>query len=272
MAADISFNDFVRERSLVPEDDQENQVKAGGVVTMLFTPLGASAQYYNTPKNWAVFLQDEPTSGSSNLSQASIVRSLFRLTGRFNDELLASLGSADPAKRTLARCAFQYTEERPGRTDFYHGLVLSMTFDKFSWALNSSDDMTQQVDNRPLQTPIVTESEIPKTIEKVYELYEQWPETVSTFAGHWIRVKDAVEMQSTVLSNESSTDNTSEESPLYNTRRQKLRGVLGTLVDGVQETDSMMQIALVENNFCLAAIGLFALFLVSAILMGCCFS
>lgn len=261
-STDTTFTDIVRERRLIPEDAQNDRSVTGPLATVLLTPLGASAQYYSKPADWARFIQDGRPSGVNVISRDAIVHSLFRMTSHFDNELALSLTASDPMKRSLARLAFQIAEEKSGRQEFYHGLFHTLLFDKFSWALNPVDDTSSQVDTRPIQMPYINECEIPKSAEKVYDIYRNWPETVSTFAGHWVRAKDSIEVQIA----KASAGNASGSSKLYKSNKQRLRGILGTLVDGVQQSESMMQIALAENNFCMAAIGLFGLFLVSTLI------
>ncbi|KAH8108958.1 hypothetical protein DFH11DRAFT_1731524 [Phellopilus nigrolimitatus] len=230
----IRYGELKRERSLESE-----KKGVGDVAVFLFTPVGASANYFLEPSRWAPCNGLDPPlfSSSASVKQSEMSRelvlwSLYRNTQDFNIRLTESLKSLDSAKRTLARHAFKSTPGKSGYVDWYHGLVQALILDHFSWA-NVSDGTR---DDRLAQKPHIQKLPIPSRVQSIHGLYVSWPETLKTFVDIW----DSSEAS---ISERVAEDKVASGSA------------------GVKEADCKVKLAKVENNFCMAALGLHALVL-----------
>ncbi|KAH8108505.1 hypothetical protein DFH11DRAFT_1820838 [Phellopilus nigrolimitatus] len=259
------LNEFVRERCVVDEAGKCTPI------AFLLTPVGASAPFYCLPASWST----PPISDHGPLTAAGIVSRLYRTTMSFNASLMASLKATHPNDRSLARASVTAA----GCTEWYHGILQAMLFDKVDWALRSCHTPSPIL--RIAHSSYTQPSAIPKQAERMWEIYRNWTDTTSAFVTAWVASEsEGMETEPAYITEEnasqlaigpagndgqlvisrlmdnntlSTTDSDTESS------RHGMRGVVESLVRGTEQTSAAAHVNLVENNFCWAALGLLAI-------------
>lgn len=239
-----SFIACAAKHTLAKEDeDAESLLK--GIIVHLFTPVGASLQYYANSQDWGEFSRKHGTLGVQSddvdVSRETIVLALFELFHEFNSKMHRSLLSREYGARGLARTAFTPTMKKSTST-WQHGMFQTLLLDKLVWA-----SLPRPVqDLRPLQEPYIEESdELEEKTEDVLNLYREWPDTLSKFVQSWATAENA-------------RSSAGEEEQAC----QDYSAVLSSLYRGSIQSFSSAHISKVEHNCCVAAVGLLGLMLV----------
>ncbi|KAL5525452.1 hypothetical protein ACEPAF_9322 [Sanghuangporus sanghuang] len=211
--------------------------KGGGLA---LTPLGASVAYFSSPDTW-----------QSHISQSVGINA----DSLFNEESIASL---------LFR-----------NSEFLHAFLQLIIADRFAWTLRERPEH----DDRPLPRPHMFLGSI-KDSEKhkeVYNLAIKWNNTLANFLEVWqtyrpenISVQQPVQQpqppakkgrkvkRKAIQAPEPTVNDQPVEISYENAEKQKA-SILTSLVGGVVDAESRLKLAKVQDNFCQAALGVFAL-------------
>ncbi|KAL5498458.1 hypothetical protein ACEPAH_2600 [Sanghuangporus vaninii] len=249
--------------------------KGGGLA---LTPLGASVAYFSSPDTWqSHILQSVGINADSLFSEESIASLLFRNVRRHETQLKRSLLEASSASsRTFARHAFRGNLERTTQSEFLHAFLQLIVADRFAWTLRERPEH----DDRPLPRPHMFPGSI-KDSEKhkeVYDLAIKWNNTLADFLEVWqtyrpenVSVQQPVQQprpppakkgrkvkRKAIKAPEPAVDDQPVEISYENAEKQKA-SILTSLVGGVVDAESRLKLAKVQDNFCQAALGVFAL-------------
>lgn len=246
--ARTSFIECATKHTLAPPNESDESKRLKQLIVLLFTPIGASAQYYSSDDDWREFhhMALMNAQNKHSFSLQGIVLALFELFENFNSRLIKSVQAREYIARGLARNAFSTTVPRSTPV-WMHGFLQALLLDKIVWACRPRPS---GADLRPHQQPFFKKPcSLPDKAKKVFDLYTNWDVTVSTFVHNW----DLNEETSRV-----NTDGEGRES-------EQTADVMSSLYHGYSEIATNMHIAKVEQTLCIAALGLMGLMLVSLI-------
>ncbi|KAL5536873.1 hypothetical protein ACEPAF_696 [Sanghuangporus sanghuang] len=248
--------------------------KGGGLA---LTPLGASVAYFSSPDTWQSHIsQSVGINADSLFNEESIASLLFRNVRRHETQLKRSLLEASSASScTFARHAFRGNLERTTQSEFLHAFLQLIIADRFAWTLRERPEH----DDRPLPRPHMFPGSI-KDSEKhkeVYNLAIKWNNTLADFLEVWqtyrpknISVQQPVQQPQlpakkgrkvkwkAIQAPEPAVNDQPVEISYENAEKQKA-SILTSLVGGVVDAESRLKLAKVQDNFCQAALGVFAL-------------
>ncbi|KAH8109342.1 hypothetical protein DFH11DRAFT_1813003 [Phellopilus nigrolimitatus] len=186
VSASDTLGEFIRERRVANG--------SGIPIAFLLTPIGASAPFYCLPSSWSTY----PIPDYGPLTASGIVSRLYRTMMSFNMALISSLRASQPNDRSLARASVSVT----GCTEWYHGIMQAMLFDRVDWAVRSSGATGPILRNE--QTPYTKPTALPKQAERMWEIYRNWPETASLFVTAWVASEsEDIEMEYPYVTNEN---------------------------------------------------------------------
>ncbi|KAL5522155.1 hypothetical protein ACEPAF_7597 [Sanghuangporus sanghuang] len=256
----------------------------------------ASPPQWQTYVHHAVGLPPTPRS-LTTFDEDHLVSLLFRTGQVLETRLLRSLKAKDRKERSILRHAFRSQIQRTSRPEFIHEFMHLVVADRMAWALGETpmeDDRPLPV---PHMDPGEW-AELAKH-HRIFDLLFHWDITLRDFLTIWHRYRpnaapiaspDPLESEtdpdleprdtpasdlnlqvSTGIGLRSPSPTASESSSHgalqpFNLSSESAtstsiqgRNVIVTLVGGIDDTENRMRIAKVENNFCQAALALFAL-------------
>lgn len=228
-----------------PEDGPED--KLNEVAVCLFTPLGSSALSYTSLDQWNVFKNGGRVpyaSSDAKITPTSLAWATHDISKAFNARLHASLRSKEPLARALIRPAFGKQASTSTPT-WCHILLQFLLMDKLISMLGPPQEKPSFRQRPVLARP---EPETSVAVANLMKLYYEWDVTVGNFIRDWRKeaLLDGVPSEYRFTSSE----------------------ILGTLYHAITETFGVINIKMVEQHFCNAALGLIALVLVSGDSLG----
>lgn len=200
------------------------------------TPIGLTTAW---SAEWKNICACETTSTNKKTPPGSDSELFARLHGRvavFNDRLNSSIREDD----RLLESAFC---EKPTTrsTEWVYGFLTAVLLDRLLWSAQVDYRVTGGTDTRPEQTPHVAQAVLHTHARRLHNIYKKWPETIFSL----------------LKACDDADDNSAHVSPICEDN------IIGSLVHGANDSRANARLATVEENFCVAALGVMGISMVS---------
>lgn len=173
-------------------------------------------------------------------------RTESELFARLHEQVAAFNGRLDQSLRADDRLFESAFSEKPvtRSTDWVYGFLTAVLLDRLLWSAQIDYRLIGETDTRPEQTPHVVQAVLHPHARRLHNIYKKWPETICSL----LKAYDDAEYSSSA-----------QVSPIL----AREDNIIGSLVHGANASRANARLATVEENFCVAALGVMGISMVS---------
>ncbi len=210
-----------------------------------YTPLAQAANWYSSPEDW-VALNHLISSSTIHSPNTRVFQTFFKRSKDFDNKITVVLSKT--SNFTIGRTAFKDELSNPTLhdTEVAHGFLQLLLMDRLLYFQNRHRRHSGLLAS-PISSSGQSLSQPDKSTLPYVDCCQLWVEKLESFVDAWELQRKARRM------------------PDISNGAMRSRSVGLTLAEGFSRSQGKSRLAKVEGNFCLAALGIRALLIVSGL-------